>query len=577
MVSEMATIKPMKIFWVVLLFCTVFAASGLMRQLQAQWRDQQQGSQDLNSDLKKSIQSQAINIPLLSRPLESIIDPEKYIVGPSDVFSVNIWTSPPLAFYLPATPEGTVIIPTVGEVRVADLTLLHAKEVMLNAIRKKYIVGNPTVTLVSPRDFIVTISGDVKVPGRYMMNATERVDRLIQAANAPTQTSPVDKLTSGVPPRGIENPGFKADLASKRNIILRRRSGKTVRVDLQQFFAANNKDRNPFLLEGDEVFVPTIDDPAKGIAVYGAVNAPGRFEFVEGDSILDGITLAYGFTKRSNLDSIELVRFDSTQGLLASIVVKAAQLFPGSPENIPLEPGDRIMARERIDLREDYRVFVDGEVLHPGIYPITRNSTRLSDIIREAGGLTEYASLKSAELQRKTVAVNDAELDRMVRRKSDITPEDNEYVTVEGDTKIRRDNVSVDFEKLLTNKDESQDVVLQTEDRIYIPSVRKTVYVFGQVNSPGNVPYIEGKKFEYYIACAGGYTDDAQKGDAAVIKWTTRQWFDPDKTQIQEGDFIWVPPVVRRPASYWLAIIGQTTSIISVALSIVILVIQLKK
>ena len=46
---------------------------------------------------------------------------------------------------------------------------------------------------------------------------------------------------------------------------------------------------------------------------------------------------------------------------------------------------------------------------------------------------------------------------------------------------------------------------------------------------------------------------------------------------IEEGDFIWVPPVVRKPTSYWLAVIGQTTSIISVALSIVLLVIQLKK
>jgi protein involved in polysaccharide export with SLBB domain len=264
-------------------------------------------------------------------------------------------------------------------------------------------------------------------------------------------------------------------------------------------------------------------------------------------------------------------------GSLTPVVIKASQLNPGSPQNMPLQRGDRIVVREKMDLREDYRVFVDGEILHPGIYPITRNNTRLSEIIQQAGGLTEYASLKSAELQRKTVVVDDAQLDRMVRQRSDITPEDDQYVTVEGDTKIRRDNVNVNFEKLLVNKDESQDVILQSEDRIYIPSVRKTVYVFGQVNSPGNVPFIDGKKYEYYIGCAGGYTDDAQKGDVAVIKWTTRQWFDPDKTQIQEGDFIWVPPVVRRPASYWLAIIGQTTSIISVALSIVILVVQLKK
>ena len=51
--------------------------------------------------------------------LESIIDPALYFVGPSDVFSVNIWISPPLHFLLTVTPEGTLIIPTVGEVRIS--------------------------------------------------------------------------------------------------------------------------------------------------------------------------------------------------------------------------------------------------------------------------------------------------------------------------------------------------------------------------------------------------------------------------------------------------------------------------
>ncbi len=165
----------------------------------------------------------------------------------------------------------------------------------------------------------------------------------------------------------------------------------------------------------------------------------------------------------------------------------------------------------------------------------------------------------------------------MLRQRGNITPEDNAYVTVEGDSRVRRDNINVSFERLFGKKDSTQDVYLQTDDHIVIPSVRKTVFVFGQVITPGNVPFIGGKDAEYYIDKAGGFTDNAQKGDVAIIKWSTRQWYEPGKTNIEEGDFIWVPPVVRKPASYWLAIIGQTTSIVSVALSIVLLVIQLKK
>lgn len=563
--------------WQVALIWFFFCSADVFTSiLYAQWMDTKKESQESKTDLKNILSPSALNVPVYVPPLEGPVDPDKYIVGPSDILSVNIWTSSPISLTLTVTPEGTLIIPTVGEIRVIDISLAEARKKILGEIKKKYLMGNPSVTLLSPRDFIVAITGNVRFPGRYTMNATVRVDRLIQAANSFVQKTTEEKSAIGVQ-KAEENPDYKPEKVSKRNILLRRRNGKISRVDLQKFFVTNNDEWNPFLLEGDEVFVSLLDTIKNLFAVYGAVNAIGRYEFISGDSLLDGINLSYGYNSRANLDSIELVRFDSTTGSLTSTVVKAAQLYPGSPKNIPLEPGDRIVVKDKVDMREDYRVFVDGEVVHPGVYPITKSSTKLSEIIRRVGGFTEYASLKSAELLRKHIVIDDAQLDRMVQRKSNITPEDDTYVTVEGDTKIRRDDVNVNFEKLFSTKDESQDIILQPEDHIYIPSVRKTIYVFGQVTSPGNVPYIEGKKVEYYIASAGGYTDDAQKGDVAVIKWTTRQWFDPDKTQIQEGDFIWVPPVVRRPASYWLAVIGQTTSIISVALSIVILVIQLKK
>jgi protein involved in polysaccharide export with SLBB domain len=530
------------------------------------------------TDLLEDKALQKMNIPSMpvSAPaLEGPIDADKYVVGPSDVLGVNIWTSPPLSFVLSVTPEGTVIVPTVGEVKVSDLKLSLAKERVLAEIRKKYLSGNSSVTLLSPRDIVVTVTGSVRYPGRYVMNAAQRVDRLIQEANKIAVRSQ-DKIV-GQSVQIEENPNYNPVTASKRSIVLRRRDGTTHHVDIQEFFATKNEQRDPFLLEGDEVFVPRTDDAKNLIAVYGAVNAPGRFEFVLGDSMLGAIKLAYGFTNRADPDSVELMRINSSNGTLNPTIIKVRDLLPGSLQNLPLEPGDRILVKEKFDLRQDYRVYIEGEVRFPGIYPITKGQTRLSQAIREAGGFTEFASLQSAELLRNSVNVDEGQLSRMLRQRGNITPEDNAYVTVEGDIQVRRDNVNVDFEKLFQAKDSTQDILVQAEDRIVIPSTRRTVHVFGQVVTSGNVPFVAGKDVQYYIAQSGGYTDDAEKGDVAVIKWSTRQWFEPGKIQIEEGDYIWVPPVVRRPASYWLAVIGQTTSIISVALSIVILVVQLKK
>ncbi|MBF8248417.1 MAG: Periplasmic polysaccharide export protein, partial [Bacteroidetes bacterium] len=80
----------------------------------------------------------------------------------------------------------------------------------------------------------------------------------------------------------------------------------------------------------------------------------------------------------------------------------------------------------------------------------------------------------------------------------------------------------------------------------------------------------------YYVSRAGGYTDYARSGDVMIIKRNTRQWLKPGETQIEDGDYIWVPKVSDRPFSYYLGVVSQTASIITGALTIVLLILQLK-
>ena len=85
------------------------------------------------------------------------------------------------------------------------------------------------------------------------------------------------------------------------------------------------------------------------------------------------------------------------------------------------------------------------------------------------------------------------------------------------------------------------------------------------------------EKYKYYINKAGGYTDNARTGDVMIIKRATRQWISPADAEIEEGDCVWVPKVPERSSIYYWTLIGQMASIISVAVSIVILTVQLKK
>jgi hypothetical protein len=88
---------------------------------------------------------------------------------------------------------------------------------------------------------------------------------------------------------------------------------------------------------------------------------------------------------------------------------------------------------------------------------------------------------------------------------------------------------------------------------------------------PGNVPFIQGERYKHYVHQAGGYTDNARTGEVMIIKQATHQWLSPSETEIEEGYCVWVPKDPEQPFTFYLNIVGQFASILSVAISIVLL------
>jgi protein involved in polysaccharide export with SLBB domain len=524
-----------------------------------------EGEIDLLGDREKNAASAVTVVQPRGPALESVIAPDRYHVGPSDVFSVNVWASPPLAFQLTVTPEGTLIIPTVGEVQVADLTLTAAREKTLAAIRKRYIRSEVTMTLVTPRPILVAVQGQVLNPGSYVMAAYNRVDRAVEEAN---------RLLTGQ--YSGEREALRVRM-SRRRIIVRHKDGSRDVVDVPKFLATRDERWNPYLREGDIVLVPTNNFDRNVIGVYGEVNSPGRFEYAAGDSVKDAIRIAYGFTPNARQDSVELTRQDSTGGIVLRKRLDAGGILDGTIPDFPLQPGDRLLVRGVSDKRGDYRVEVVGEVFYPGTYPISRNRTTLDDVIRSAGGFTESASLQLSEVLRHTIAPPEIELERLESLRGGVPPDDSTYYYLETNLRIKKEVVNVDFARLFRDRDSTQDVILQDGDVIAVPSLKKTVYVFGQVTNPGHVGFVPGEDIWYYIRKAGGVTDRAREGDIKLVKAKTRQWLSPGGLTVEEGDYVWIPKVPERPFGYYLGIVAQSATVISVAVSIVLLVIQLKK
>jgi protein involved in polysaccharide export with SLBB domain len=493
---------------------------------------------------------QVSNYNITTPALEGAINPETYYVGPSDIISVNIWLSPPLNFILTVTPEGTLVVPTVGEVKIADLSLVEAKKQVIREIKKKYIMGEPTVTLISPRHVLIMVKGDVPRVGQVTLLATDRMETAIRQAGG-----------------SITN----------RNIVVKHKDGTYQRIDVPKYYAVKDDRWNPSVRDGDEVFIPKVDANKNVISIWGGVNVAGAYEYVDGDTFLDLLQLAQGFTRRAIQDSVLLYRYDKSGNGLAITVVNAKTILEGAAENFPLKRFDKIVIIQRYDAQEDYGVTISGEVMYPGYYPIVRDGTKLSTVIERAGGFTPFAALQAAQLFRSSIPASEIETERLLSLRGNITTEDSAYYNMESALHMMREIVQVDFEKLFVRKDTLQDVILHTSDRIVIPSKLKTIYVFGQVAIPGDVPFVEGRDVDYYVKAAGGFTDDARRGDMMIIKRATHQWLAPSETTIEEGDQVWVPKKPERTFAYYMTVFSQTAAVITAAVSIALLAIQLRK
>ncbi|MBI5472965.1 MAG: SLBB domain-containing protein [Ignavibacteriae bacterium] len=521
----------------------------------------------------KSETKDASTISVATVPVDAPVNPSEYFVGPGDVLALNIWSSAPQSLQLTVTPEATLLIPSVGAVDVADGTLEAVKKKVANLVGKKYPNSEITLTLMAPRKIVVQVTGEVYNEGKHELNALQRVDNLIALANEPP---------SGLRDADVYKQVMQTRLASSlRNIIIQRKNGLRLRADVIKYMATGLGKYNPYLREGDQILVPRKYEMVLAIGVSGGVRKPGGFEFVPGDSLSDLIGMGFGFCKKSDSTHGVLTRLSSDANSMETIEVNPAAILAGVEPNIALRQGDRLVVKELPELRSSFIAAVEGEVKQAGQYPITLHSTKLSEIIRAAGGFAAEANLRGATLERARLSPHsppeEIAREQLLSSRTNLGIQDTAYYLTETALRLKGELVSVDFHKLFVEGDTTQDVTLRNYDKIFIPKLTKTVYVFGQVLAPGHVEYVAGRDYRYYINKVAGYTDDARSGEVKIIKGSTRVWLDPSETEIEDGDYIWVPKDRSYPFAYHLNTWAQVAGIIGTVATVALLINNLTK
>ena len=477
---------------------------------------------------------------------EGSVNPNEYFVGPGDRIFVSISGLQETVFTLNINPEGWTYIPQVGGVDLNNITLADAKVKLEESIRQYYKDVKIFISLVGFKRIMVSLIGDVNKPSNIIIYATMRLMDLISMSGGLTESADI------------------------RNIKIISIEDSVKVYDLLAFQRFGNLKNNPLLREGDIVLVDRAD---KSVSISGQVKYPGDYEFVENESIYDLIQFAGGFLTKALTDTIEVVRFDENGAYQTSEYYSLDSL---KQNDLILLNKDHVIVRAKPEYLIELFVKVDGYVKYPGFYRIDEDSTTLSDIITEAGGLLENGSYTEATLTRTlNVSSYDPEFERLkIIPRVDMT--DDEYAYFKAKSRARAGRVVVNFYDLLVNGNKAEDVTLYRGDLIQIPEKKNYITLLGQVINPGNIEYNPEFSVQDYINMAGGFGWRALKGDVRVIKALTGEWIDADDVEsLQPGDTIWIPEDPP-PPRFWdvfmdaMTIVAQLATVVIAVTGIII-------
>lgn len=379
----------------------------------------------------------------------------------------------------------------------------------------------------------VDITGSVMRPGPYALEPGLNIKKLIAKAD-----------------------GLKKDAYTNMAVIYRKVENSIPKVIGFNLGAILSDQATDILLQPDDSIrissVATFRE-AETVSILGAVKAPGIYKLQEVLTVKELVYKAKGFTEMASTEALELIRIIKDPRKLLetnekTIVIKfnldKNLSFKDGEGDLLLENGDQVIVRTIPGYEEIRMVKIEGEVLQPGTYNILNKTERVSDLLKRAGGVTQYAYPVGAYLIRteKTSGVEGILRQKMVdNAKRQLQTKSSTSI----DTKLLKETggvenlnemkdelsgtksveqllktegiVGINLKDIMDQPGSRQDLFLEEGDILYVPRELQTVRVLGEVLFPTYVSYSKGLSLRYYISNAGGFSDRAQKNKTFVL------------------------------------------------------------
>lgn len=383
-------------------------------------------------------------------------------------------------------------------------------------------------------------------------------------------------LSEGLTLKGLieKAEGLRGEAHLESASVLRTKedlSTELLQVNLRAIMAGAEKDIS--LQAEDIVRISSIYDLNEEfyVKITGEVQQPGIYPFSSNMTVEDLIVAAGGFRESASASNVEIARRaqNTETGEISEIIpvqINSDLSFNvGSPT---LQPFDNVLIRRKPNFALEKLVQVDGQVNSPGQYAVQNANERISDVIRRAGGLTQFAYPEGATLIRRTEfyqtesdrirkekdlfnlyerlateAIDPSESQAMIMKRLNRQTSDSAATvpTEAGDDilartraevltdisqnrsglngiKIREtEAIAIDLAAIMTNPGSGYDLILEEGDIISIPKQLQTVRLRGEVIYPTTVRHEPARPMSFYINRAGGFDNRAKKRRTYVV------------------------------------------------------------
>ena len=257
-----------------------------------------------------------------------------YRINAGDELSIKIYGHEDLDTVTKVSPDGTIGMIFVGQVKISDKTIAEAcdtiKEGLESYIRHP-VVG---ITIIKVSSETVTIGGACMRPGLYDISDHTRIADVYAMAGGSAV-----RLFNGV----------HADAADLENSLMVR-DGRILPVDFQ-LAVKGDVLNNIKVHKGDYIFIAQRMESS--ITICGDVQSPQRRLYEAGVGLIEILTMA-GWLKETHWSHVILIRNGLTDPKMFKIDVDG--ILAGRCRNVKLRPNDIIYVPK--DNLSEYNVFV---------------------------------------------------------------------------------------------------------------------------------------------------------------------------------------------------------------------------